>query len=59
MDAFLASLNLRTEILPLGPASAERAAQLTERTNQHNACKSPVASAALRALAKSHLCFTG
>ena len=32
MDAFLASLNLRTEILPLLTASAERAAQLTARS---------------------------
>ena len=38
-DAFVASLNLRVDIAPVDAASAERAAQLTERTNQHNACK--------------------
>ena len=38
MDAFAASLNLRVEMVPVVAANARRAAQLTERANQHNAC---------------------
>ena len=42
MDAFAASLHLRIDFAPLVPTNADRAAQLTDRTNQHNACKWPI-----------------
>lgn len=50
-SAFLASLNLVIQISPLSEQTAERAAQLTERTNQHNACRTIVSAAALLRLA--------
>ncbi|MWC30350.1 non-ribosomal peptide synthetase [Paenibacillus sp. MMS18-CY102] len=36
MDAFLAGLNLRMKMRPLGPEQIARASQLTQRTNQFN-----------------------
>lgn len=58
MDAFAASLNLRVEITPLDDERAARAAQLTERTNQHNACKWVASADGLLAIASaSHLCL--
>ena len=44
VDAFVASLNLRVEFAALDAESALRAAQLTDRTNQHNACKWPISA---------------
>jgi hypothetical protein len=51
MDAFAASFNLRVDIGLLDEEAAERAAQLTERTNQHNACKCALARLSALALA--------
>jgi predicted enzyme involved in methoxymalonyl-ACP biosynthesis len=39
MSAFRASLALWVDVQPMDIDSAERVAQLTDRTNQHNACK--------------------
>ena len=36
LDSYLASLELRARIQPLGPGELERAAQLTQKTNQFN-----------------------
>ena len=47
MDAFTASLHLRIGFAPLAASNADRAAQLTDRTNQHNACKWPIKPAGL------------
>lgn len=49
-DAFLASLNLRVDVRPLDAATLERAAQLTQRTNQHNTHKVAMSSAKLQEL---------
>ena len=58
MDAFAASLNLQVDISPLDAINARRAAQLTERTNQHNACKAAATEVALmRACANGCLCL--
>jgi len=51
-SAFLASLNLLIDISPLAAETAERAAQLTDRTNQHNACRSVASGADLLRLAR-------
>jgi len=51
-SAFLASLNLVVQILPLVEETADRAAQLTERTNQHNACRTVASATALLRLAQ-------
>ncbi|KAL3904577.1 MAG: hypothetical protein SGPRY_011234 [Prymnesium sp.] len=58
MDAFVASLNLRTEFEPLGDLNVERAAQLTDRTNQHNACKWALTPPRLRMCARVCECIT-
>ncbi|KAL1520567.1 hypothetical protein AB1Y20_022143 [Prymnesium parvum] len=58
MDAFVASLNLRTNFAPLSAHTIERAAQLTERTNQHNACKWPLTPARLELCAQRCACTT-
>ena len=58
MDAFAASLNLRVDASHLAPGSAERAAQLTERTNQHNACKWPITAPRLLGAAGGRTALT-
>lgn len=58
LDAFAASLNLRVNIMPLDEDTAFRAAQLTERTNQHNTFKWPMCESTLLAAAKDATCFT-
>lgn len=49
-DAFIASLNLVVVVEPLCDSALDRAAQLTHRTNQHNARKCEVSAAELREL---------
>ena len=58
MDAFVASLNLRTEFAPLSDETLQRAAQLTDRTNQHNAYKWPLTAARLQRCAACCECTT-
>jgi len=50
-SAFFASLNLCVAVAPLEAEAMPRAAPLTERTNQHNACKRQASAADLAALA--------
>ena len=50
MSAFQASLNLWVDIAPMDADSVDRVAQLTDRTNQHNACKRPWTVAELTAM---------
>lgn len=58
MHAFAASLGLRVDISALDGSSARRAAQLTERTNQHNAYKGAASEAGLlRAQQSGRLCL--
>ena len=47
MDAFTASLNLVVDITAVDAGNARRAAQLTDRANQHNACKCAAAETVL------------
>ena len=58
MDAFVASLNLRTVFAPLHDDTLQRAAQLTDRTNQHNAYKWPLPAARLQLCATRCDCTT-
>lgn len=55
MDAFAASLNLRVDFAPVDASNAARAAQLTDRTNQHNACKRPISNEQLLRLSTEHI----
>ena len=57
VDAFVASFNLRVEISPLDASSAQRAAQLTERTNQHNACKWQIGGGRLMEATRGRTCL--
>jgi FkbH-like protein len=41
-SSFMASLNLWMDFAPMDEDNIERIAQLTDRTNQHNACKRPL-----------------
>ena len=59
MDAFAASLNLQVDVKPLDSTSLRRAAQLTQRTHQHNACEHPLPEAALMRVSRSgRMCLT-
>ena len=58
MHAFAASLGLRIDISPLDGGNARRAAQLTDRTNQHNAFKySATEAELLHAQASGRVCL--
>lgn len=56
-DAFLASLNLKVLVKPVEASTIERAAQLTQRTNQHNIHKSVLSPIQVRELADATLEF--
>jgi FkbH-like protein len=62
LDAFAASLNLRVDVRPLDrraeSSGALRAAQLSERTNQHNACKWALSAPRLLACTAGSTCLT-
>eukprot|EP00315_Gephyrocapsa_oceanica_P054617 CAMPEP_0185491398 /NCGR_PEP_ID=MMETSP1366-20130426/14668_1 /TAXON_ID=38817 /ORGANISM="Gephyrocapsa oceanica, Strain RCC1303" /LENGTH=472 /DNA_ID=CAMNT_0028100157 /DNA_START=87 /DNA_END=1501 /DNA_ORIENTATION=+ len=58
MDAFAASFNLRVDIGLLDEEAAARAAQLTERTNQHNACKCALSAPRLLRCTRGRTCLT-
>ena len=58
VDAFVASLNMRVDISPINQESASRAAQLTERTNQHNACKWVITAERLMNATVGRTCLT-
>ena len=62
LDAFAASLNLRVDVRPLDrraeSSSALRAAQLSERTNQHNACKWALSAPRLLSCTARSTCLT-
>jgi FkbH-like protein len=49
-SSFMASLNLWMDFAPMDEDNIERIAQLTDRTNQHNACKRPLTIEALEAM---------
>jgi FkbH-like protein/FkbM family methyltransferase len=49
-EDFLAALELRCDIGPVGAADLERVAQLTQRTNQFNLAKHPYTAAEIRSL---------
>jgi len=62
LDAFTASLNLRVDVRPLDrraeSSGALRAAQLSERTNQHNTCKWALSAPRLLACTAGSTCLT-
>lgn len=58
VDAFVASFNLRVHIAQIDEESAGRAAQLTERTNQHNACKWQISAPRLLGATAGRTCLT-
>jgi FkbH-like protein len=62
LDAFAASLNLRVDVRPLDrraeSSGALRAAQLSERTNQHNTCKWALSAPRLLACTAGSTCLT-
>ena len=49
LPAWVASLNITITFVPLSESNLKRAAQLTERTSQMNACKLPISAAQLAA----------
>ena len=53
---FLASLNLHLRYDKIDKSNAARAAQLTDRTSQHNACKRPISDLTMLSYAASHSC---
>jgi polyketide synthase PksN len=55
-ESFLASLELKVALRTLEPGQCERAAELTQRTNQFNLRPEPRQAAAMRSLMATHVC---